>query len=278
MLLHQRIVELHGLRHGKQRLVIEPVLKYGGGHGGVAGLVGGYDEGCIVGHVVHYKQAGLRLTHGAWVTGQADGLDGVDIVMYGVAVHMAGDEIGDHLHCHIVEVVAPGIEYAAPDGLVMGHGVIPGIGLLAPVELGVGHEHALELAYGLVDHASVMPGGGSQGFAPHALHAPVEPVEHRQVGLAHPAVAPHALGKVYRAAHLHDVLHHEYVVIEPDHVEVVQGIFYASPLPVLIKAGLILIQFPQAALAVGLAVPEVSGKLFDVHFFLSHFTCPPGSS
>jgi hypothetical protein len=98
MLLDQRIVKLHRLRHGEQRLVEEPVLQDGSGDGRVTGLVGGDNDRRIVGHVVEDEQAGLRLTHRARVARQADGLHRVNIVENGMAVDVAGDEVRDHLH------------------------------------------------------------------------------------------------------------------------------------------------------------------------------------
>ena len=174
---------------------------------------------------------------------------------------MAGDEVGDHLERHIGDLAVPGIEHAAPDGLVVGDGVLVQVVLLAAVQTGIGGEHALELADGGGNHGAVVPGGGLHGLAAHTLKAAVEPVENRQVGLADPAVAPHALGKVDRAAHDHDVLDHEDVVVKPDVVEVVHGVLDTAPLSVLVEVGLVLVQIAEAAAALsrgmGLAIPEI---------------------
>ena len=47
-------------------------------------------------------------------------------------------------------------------------------------------------------------------------------------------------------------------------MEVVERILHAAPLAVLVKAGLVAVQVAQTALAVGLAVPEISGQLLIV--------------
>ena len=145
--------------------------------------------------------------------------------------------------------------------------------LLAAVESGVGDEHVLELGDGRVDHAAVVPCGGLQSLAAQTFKAAVEPVQNGQIGLADPAVAPHALGEVDEAAELDDVGYHVDVVVQPDVVEVVHGVLDATPLSVLVKAGLVLVELAEAALAVGLAVPEIFKCFLDIHI-----TCPPGSS
>ena len=266
MLLEQRIVKLHRLRHGEQRLVEEPVLQDGGGDGSVAGLVGGDNDRRVIGHVVEDEQAGFRLAHRARIARQADGLHRVDVVENGVAVDVAGDEVRDHLHRDVRQLAVPGIEHAAPDGLVVGNVVMPSVVLLAAAEVGVGGEHALELEDGRVDHAAVVPRGGLQALATHAFHAAVEPVQNRQVGLADPAVAPHALGKVDKAAVADNVHDHVRVVVHPDVVEVVHGVFETTPLSVLVQTGLVNVEIAQAALLMGLAVPEIMGKCFHIVF------------
>ena len=81
----------------------------------------------------------------------------VDVVENGVAVDVAGDEVRDHLHRDVRQLAVPGIEHAAPDGLVVGNVVMPSVVSLAAAEVGVGGEHALELEDGRVDHAAVVP-------------------------------------------------------------------------------------------------------------------------
>ena len=152
--------------------------------------------------------------------------------------------------------------------------MIPEVVLLAVVELGVGGEHALELADGLADHAAVVPRGGLHGLAAQTLKAAVEPVEHGQIGLSDPAVSHHALGKGERAVEPHDVRHHVDVVVHPYHIEVVQRVLDAAPLSVLVEAGLVEIEVAQAALLMGLAAPEILGQLLDIDVlvFNSHLT------
>ena len=256
--LDQGIVKLHGLGHGEQRLVHQPVLENGGGHGAVAGLVGGDDGLVVVGHIVQHEQARLGLAHGAGVAGQTQGLHRVDVVEDGVVVHVAGDEIGDHLQGNVLHLLAEGVEDAAPHGFVVGHGlVVLGPDLVGLVQVQVVAEHLHELEDGGVDHAPIVPRAGPQRLAPETLHAAVEPVQHRQIGLAHPAIAP-------AAAVAHDIVDHHAVVIQPHLVEVVEGVLDAAPLPVLIQAGLVHVQVAQAALAGGLAVYEVPGQLLIV--------------
>ena len=105
-------------------------------------------------------------------------------------------------------------------------------------------------------------------------------MEHGQIGLAHPPVAPYALGKYNRTAVAHDVIDHHTVVVKPDIVEVVKGVFYTPPFAVLIKTGFGQVQVAQTALAVRLAIPEIPGQLLIVHFLqlfqigFLHFTVP----
>ena len=181
-----------------------------------------------------------------------------------MAVDVAGDEVRDHLHRDIRQFAVPGIEHTAPDGLVVGNVVVPSVVSLAAVEVGVGGEHALELEDGRVDHAAVVPCRGFQRLAAHTFHAAVEPVENRQVGLADPAVAPHALGEVDEAAVADNIHDHVRVVVHPDVVEVVHGVFETAPLSVLVQTGLVNIEVAQTALLMGLAVPEVTGKSFHI--------------
>ena len=159
----------------------------------------------------------------------------------------------------------------------MGDGVLVKVILLAAVQTGVRGEHALELADGRGDHGTIVPGGGLHGLAAHTLEAAVEPVENRKIGLADPAVAPYTLGKVDQAAHDQNVLDHEDVVVQPDHVEVVHGVLDTAPLSVLVEIGLVLVQIAEAAAALfsgmRLAEPEISECFLNV---LRHFTCPPG--
>ncbi len=267
VLLHQGIVKLHGLGHGKQGLVQKPILDGRAGHGAVAGLVGGDDEGGVVRHIVQHEQSRLGLAHGAGVAGQTDGLDSVDVVEHRVVVHVTGDEIGDHLQGDVLVLAPPGVENTAPHRLLVGDGVLPRLVVFAAVEVGVGPEHGHELLDGDAGHGAVMPGGGPQRLAPQSLQAAVKPVEHGQIGLAHPAVAPQALGENNGAAEFHDVHNHLAVVIEPDVVEIVERVLHAPPLPVFIEAGLGQIQVAQPPLAVGLAVPEIPGDLLPIGFF-----------
>ena len=105
VLLDQRIVEQHGHGQNEQRLVEEPVLKDGGGDGSVACFVAGDDQRRVVGDIVLNKDAGFSLTHRAGVTGQTDGLHSVNVVENCVAVDVAGDEVGDHLHGDVLKLV-----------------------------------------------------------------------------------------------------------------------------------------------------------------------------
>ena len=139
------------------------------------------------------------------------------------------------------------------------------LGLLALLDVQVVGEHLHELIDGGVGHGAVVQWAGTQGFAPQALHAAIEPVEHRQIGLAHPAVTPAALEEGHQSAVAHHVVHQHGVVIHPHLVEVVEGILHAAPLTVLVKAGLVTVQVAQTALAVRLAVPEVLCQLLIVH-------------
>ena len=195
-----------------------------------------------------------------------------------MGINVAGDKVGDHFQRNVLELIGPGVEHTAPDGLVMGNGVIVCVVLLAAVQLGVCNEHAHELDDGRVDHAAIVPCGGLQSLAAHTFHAAVEPVQNGQIGLADPAVAPYALCKVHDAAVLHNVHDHVDVVIQPDVIEVVHRVLYAAPLSVLVKAGLIFADVSQTALTMGLAVPEVLHQLLVINALLSHLTCPPGSS
>ena len=266
MLVDQRIVELHGLGHGEQGLVDEPVLNDGRGHGAVAGLVGGDDGLVVIGHIVQHKQARLGLAHGAGVAGQAQGLHRVDVVEDRVVVHMAGDEIGDHLQGDVLHFLAEGIENAAPHRLVVGDGlVVPRLDLLIPlVGVQVVAEHLHELVDSGVGHGPIVQRTGAQRLTPQALHAAVEPVEHRQIGLAHPAIAPAALGKGPDAAVTHHIVDQHTVVVQPHLVEIVEGVLHTAPLAVLVQSGLVAVQVAQAALAVGLAVPEILSQLFII--------------
>ena len=149
--------------------------------------------------------------------------------------------------------------------------MLPLLVVLAAVQVGVGTEHAHELPDGLVDHGPVVPAGGLHCLAAQALEAAVEPVHDGQVGLPDPAVAPDALHKRHGPAVAHDVVHQHAVVIQPDAVEVVHRVLETAPFPVLIQAGLGQVQLAELALPVGLAVPEVPGKLlylFNVHLHL----------
>ena len=183
-----------------------------------------------------------------------------------MVVDVAGDEIGDHLQGNVLVLLAEGVEDAAPDGLVMGHGlVMAGLGLLALLDVQVVGEHLHELIDGGVGHGPVVQRAGTQRLAPQALHAAVEPVEHGQIGLTHPAIAPAALEEGDQSAVAHHVVHQHGVVIHPHLMEIVEGVLHAAPLAVLVKAGLVAVQVAQTALAVGLAVPEVLGQLLIVH-------------
>ena len=286
VLVHQRIVELHGLGHGEQGLVDEPVLNDGRGHGAVAGLVGGNDRLVIIRHIVQHEQSGLRLTHGARIAGQTQGLHRVDIVEHRVVVHVAGDEIRDHLQRNVLHLLAEGVEDAAPHRLVVGDGlVVSGLHLFAAlVGVQVVTEHAHELIDGCVGHGAVVQRTGAQRLAPQSLHAAVEPVQHRQIGLTHPAIAPAALGKRPDAAVAHDIVYQHAVVIQPHLVEIVERVLHAAPFPVPVQAGLVAVQVAQTPLAVGLAVPEIPGQLLIVRGFdlvhhalqvkLLHFLAP----
>ena len=134
------------------------------------------------------------------------------------------------------------------------------------MQVGVGGEHTLELEDGRIDHGAIVPCGGFQALTAHAFHAAVEPVQNRQVRLADPAVAPHALGEVDEAAVADNVHDHVRVVVHPDVVEVVHGVFETTPLSVLVQTGLVNVEIAQAALLMGLAVPEIMGKCFHIVF------------
>ena len=197
VLLDQGIVKLHRDGQREERLVGKPVLQGVGRNGGVAGLVAGDDEGGGIGHVVQNEEAGLGLAHRAGVARQAEGLHRVDVVENGVGVYVAGDEVGDHLHRHVlVAGVLPGVEQSAAGRLIGEDGVLVGVVFLAAVQTGVGVEEGADLVDGGGDHRAVMPGGGVQRLAAHALQAALEPVDDGQIGLAHPAVAPGALEEI----------------------------------------------------------------------------------
>ena len=278
MLLDERIVKLHRLRHGIQRLVKEPVLQSGARDRGVARFVGSDEHRRIVRNIVLNKNAGFRLTHRARIARQTDGLHSVDIVEYGVAVHMAGDKIRDHFQRDMLEFVSPWIKHAAPYRFLVGDGVVVVVVLFSAVKSRIGGEHALELLDRYADHAAVMPRGGAQRLAAKPLQAAVEPVQNRKIGLADPTVAPNALEKGKRLFALEDVRHHHTVVIQPDVVEIVHRVLYAAPLTVLVKAGFILQKVAETALAMRLAVPEILQGF--LHFRLIHSSRPPspGSS
>ena len=74
------------------------------------------------------------------------------------------------------------------------------------------------------------------------------------------------LRKVDEAAVADNVHDHVRVVVHPDVVEVVHGVFETTPLSVLVQAGLINVEIAQAALLMGLAVPEIMGKCFHIVF------------
>ena len=273
-LVCKRIVKLHGHLQSIQGLIIEPVLKDSGCNGTVASFVTGDHERAVIGNIVEDEEAGLSLTHRAGVTGQTDGLNCVDVVMYGVAVNMAGYEVRDHLKRNCLELVAPAVEHTAPSGFLHCHGVVPGVVLLAAVQSGVGVEHAHELVNGCIDHCTIVPCGCSQSFAAQTFKATVEPVENGQIGLTYPAISPNALDEVDNAAILHDVHYHVQVIVQPNVVEVVEGILYATPLSVLVKTGLGQVVIAQATAAffcgMRLAIPEIFNE--------THITCPPESS
>ena len=278
VLLDDRIVKLHRLRHGVERLIEEPVLQSGARNGSVARFVGRDEHRGVIGHVVLHKDTGFRLAHRARVARQTDGLHGVDVVENGVAVDVAGDKIRDHLERNVFEFIRPRIEHAAPYRFLVGDGMVIIIILLAVVQLRVGGEHTLELLNGHADHGAVVPRGGTQRLAAESLQAAVEPVQNRKIGLADPAVAPHALEEGQRLFALENVRHHLRVVVQPDVVEVVHRVLYAAPLTVLVKAGLVLQDITETTLAVRLAVPEILQGFF--HFRLIHSLRPPspGSS
>ena len=162
----------------------------------------------------------------------------------------------------------------------MGDVVVPLVVVLSAAQVAVSLEHAHKLLDGHAHHGPVVPGAGPQGGAPETFQTPVEPVQHRQIGLAQPAVAPEALGEQDGAAVLHDVGDHHAVVIQPDVVEVVHGVLEAAPLAVLVEAGLVHVQIAQTTLLGRLAVPEVFGELFHVQVFqlfqirFFHFPAP----
>lgn len=176
---------------------------------------------------------------------------------------MAGDEIGDHLQGDVLHFLAEGIENAAPHRLVVGDGlVVPRLDLLIPlVGVQVVAEHLHELVDSGVGHGPIVQRTGAQRLTPQALHAAVEPVEHGQIGLAHPAIAPAALGKGPDAAVAHHIVDQHTVVVQPHLVEIVEGVLHTAPLAVLVQSGLVAVQVAQAALAVGLAVPEILSQL-----------------
>ncbi|CDB44482.1 unknown [Firmicutes bacterium CAG:240] len=260
-LVCEGIVKYHGHLQSKQRLVVEPVLKNSSTDGAVAGLVAGYHERTVVRNIVKDVEAGLSLAHRAGVAGQADGLNCVDVVVDGVRVNVAGYEVRDHFQSNCLKLVAPAVEHTAPYGFLHCHGVIPCIVLLSAVESGIGIEHCHELIDGRVDHCAIMPCGAAQSLAAHAFHAAVKPVQNGQIGLAYPTVAPYALCKVDKAAVLHYVHYHVDVVVQPNIIEVVEGVLYAAPLSMLVNTGLREVIFTEAATAffcgMGLAIPKI---------------------
>ena len=178
----------------------------------------------------------------------------------------------------MLELIRPGIEHTAPYRFLMGDGMVVIIVLLTVVQLRVGGEHTLELLDGHTDHGAVVPRGGAQRLAAKTLQTAVEPVQDRKIGLADPAVAPHALEEGKRLLALENVRHHLPIVVQPDVVEVIHRVLYAAPLTVLVKAGFVLKDIAETPLAVGLAVPEILQGFF--HFRLIHSSRPPspGSS
>ena len=176
---------------------------------------------------------------------------------------MAGDEVGNHLDREVlIAGVLPRIEQRAAGRLVGVDRVHVGVVLLAAVQTGIGVEEVADLVDRGADHCTVVPCGGRERFAAHALQAALEPVDNGQIGLAHPAVAPGALDEVDRVVgELEDIQDHVYIVVAPDVVHVVEGVLDAAPLSVLEKAGLVLIQLAETAAAlfggVRLAVPEI---------------------
>ncbi len=191
---------------------------------------------------------------------------------------MAGDKVRDHFQRNVLELVGPRIEDAAPDGLFVRHGVLIVVIVLAAVELCVGSEHALELLNGHADHRTVVPRRGAKRVAAEALQAAVKPVQHGEIGLADPAVTPNALEEGDGVFALENVGDHLAVVVEPNVVEVVEGVLHAAPLAVLIEAGLVEHDVAEAAFTVRLAVPEIFQGF--LHFGLIHSSRPPspGSS
>ncbi len=161
-----------------------------------------------------------------------------------MVVDMAGDEVGDHLQGDVLHFLAEGIENAAPHRFIVGDGlVMPRLDLLIPlVGVQVVAEHLHELVDSGVGHGPIVQRTGAQRFTPQALHTAVEPVEHGQVGLAHPAVAPTALGKGPNAAVAHHIVDQHTVVVQPHLVEIVEGVLHTAPLPVLVQSGLVAVQ------------------------------------
>ena len=152
--------------------------------------------------------------------------------------------------------------------------MIPCVVLLAAVQPGVGIEHGHELIDGCIDHCTVVPCGSSKSLAAQTFEAAVEPMENGQVGLADPAVSPNALDEIDNAAVLNDIRYHVQVIVQPNVMEVVEGVLYTAPLSVLVKTGLGQVVVAQAAAAffcgMGLAIPEIFNE--------THITCPPESS
>ena len=65
VLLDERIVKLHRLRHGVKRLIEEPVLQSGACNGSVARFVGRDEHRGVIRHIVLHKDTGFRLAHRA---------------------------------------------------------------------------------------------------------------------------------------------------------------------------------------------------------------------
>ena len=96
-----------------------------------------------------------------------------------------------------------------------------------------------------------------------------------EVCLAHPAISHGSLGESNNALRtatvFHNICNHVSVVVKPDHVEVIHGVFYATPLTVLVKSCVADIEITKASLFMGLAIPEVLGHFLYVFWFVLFF-------
>ena len=171
---------------------------------------------------------------------------------------MYANEIRNHLNGDMIEaLISPGIENGAGDSLIMSQSIVPVLVAFSAVEVCVSSTQAAELADGLQNHAVVCPAGCLHGLSAGAFQAAVEPVHNGQVILAQPAVTERALqysNGILAFQNRDDSID---VVVQPDHVEVVHGIFEATPLSVFVQTGLVFVQIAKTHLGAKLfAFPE----------------------